>query len=697
MTAQFAPISYKITYKLAGGKVSGNPTSYTIESDAFTLKNPTMTGYAFAGWTGSNGTKAQTSVKITKGSTGDKTYTATWKANTYTVTFNGNGATSGSTAKQTVTYGAKPKLTANGFKRTGYTFNGWNTKKDGSGTKYADKAAYTVPTANATLYAQWTANKYTVTFNGNGATGGSTAKQTVTYGAKPKLTANGFKRTGYTFAGWNTKKDGTGTKYADKVAYTVPAANSTLYAQWAANKYKVTWKDGDGKVLKTDTLAYGATPKYTGATPTKKATAQYTYKFKGWPAVAKVTKAATYTAQFTSTVNSYTVTFKDGYSNKVLKTQKVAYGKGATAPAAPKRADYAFAKWDKAFTRVTGNLTVSAVWKADRIWERLAGAGVYDTMAAISGKLGASTTAVVASTASEFRDMLAATGLAGSLGAPMLLTRKAELMPQTASELRRMGAKTVYVMGGAADVTDAVVAQIKALPSRPSVVRVGASTASASSKAVAAAKAQKSRSDTVIVATQASFADALSISPYAYATKSPVLYAEANRALSAETLEYIRSAGYKRAIVVGGPVALPAKVEEQLASAGVPRGSVTRLAGAHQYATSRVIAEWAMGRLANGTGGTGLYQYASIRFQPTVKLGINNAGVSRGDAWYDALAGAALCGQKRSVLLLADGTNSANATAVVSANKAALKHGYVFGGPVAVPQATYDALDAAVR
>ncbi|MBQ9069482.1 MAG: cell wall-binding repeat-containing protein, partial [Eggerthellaceae bacterium] len=69
----------------------------------------------------------------------------------------------------------------------------------------------------------------------------------------------------------------------------------------------------------------------------------------------------------------------------------------------------------------------------------------------------------------------------------------------------------------------------------------------------------------------------------------------------------------------------------------------------------------------------------------------------RGDAGYDALAGAALCGQKRSVLLLADGTNSANATAVVSAHKSARNHGYVFGGPVAVPQATYDALDAAVR
>ncbi|MBQ9067527.1 MAG: InlB B-repeat-containing protein [Eggerthellaceae bacterium] len=73
-------------------------------------------------------------------------------------------------------------------------------------------------------------------------------------------------------------------------------------------------------------------------------------------------------------------------------------------------------------------------------------------------------------------------------------------------------------------------------------------------------------------------------------------------------------------------------VSESEENAGVPRASITRLAGAHQWATSRVIAEWAMGRLANGTGGSaGLYQYASIRFQPEARLSANNAGVSRGD------------------------------------------------------------------
>jgi uncharacterized protein (TIGR02145 family)/uncharacterized repeat protein (TIGR02543 family) len=77
--AKWTPESYTITYTLGGGTVAtANPTSYTIESAAITLNNPTRTGYTFAGWTGSNGTTAQATVTIPAGSTGNKSYTATW-------------------------------------------------------------------------------------------------------------------------------------------------------------------------------------------------------------------------------------------------------------------------------------------------------------------------------------------------------------------------------------------------------------------------------------------------------------------------------------------------------------------------------------------------------------------------------------------------------------------------------------------
>lgn len=74
------PTVYEIGYELAGGTVSGNPTSYTSATATFTLNNPTRTGYNFAGWTGTGLTSSTTTVVINSGSTGTRTYTATWTA-----------------------------------------------------------------------------------------------------------------------------------------------------------------------------------------------------------------------------------------------------------------------------------------------------------------------------------------------------------------------------------------------------------------------------------------------------------------------------------------------------------------------------------------------------------------------------------------------------------------------------------------
>ena len=85
VVANFTAISYTIGYELAGGSVaSANPTTYTIESSAITLNNPTKTGYTFAGWTGTGLAEPTTSVTIAAGSTGDRSYTATWQVNEYT-------------------------------------------------------------------------------------------------------------------------------------------------------------------------------------------------------------------------------------------------------------------------------------------------------------------------------------------------------------------------------------------------------------------------------------------------------------------------------------------------------------------------------------------------------------------------------------------------------------------------------------
>jgi len=143
----------------------------------------------------------------------------------YTATFNANGGTGSMTAE---TDSSPTALTANAFSRAGYTFTGWNTAANGSGTAYANDAVYPF-TASVTLYAQWKANpSYTVTFNANGGQGSMTAETKSTATA---LIANKFTRTGYTFTGWNTAANGSGTAYANDAVYPF-TASVTLYAQW---------------------------------------------------------------------------------------------------------------------------------------------------------------------------------------------------------------------------------------------------------------------------------------------------------------------------------------------------------------------------------------------------------------------------------------------------------------------------------
>jgi uncharacterized repeat protein (TIGR02543 family) len=144
----------------------------------------------------------------------------------HTVTFNAN---TGSGTMAAETNSTSTALTANSFTRTGYTFAGWNTAANGSGTAYANSAVYPFSTST-TLYAQWTvvAVSHTVTFKTNGGKGTMATESSTTSKA---LTTNSFTRTGYTFAGWNTAKKGTGTTYANGAAYPF-TANATLYAQW---------------------------------------------------------------------------------------------------------------------------------------------------------------------------------------------------------------------------------------------------------------------------------------------------------------------------------------------------------------------------------------------------------------------------------------------------------------------------------
>ena len=287
-------------------------------------------------WTGTAAPNATVSVRGSNTSkyTGYNKHSAPAYTSSYKITYNGNGATSGSTADSVHVYGSSVSVHACGFRRTGWHFTGWNSKADGTGTSYAVGSAW-YGNSNITLYAQWAKDTYPityygnspdgttvtdvpdagtkeygdtnyhlssqepvcsgyefmywntepdgsgtyygagqpysdneplnlyaawrgvypVTYDGNGATGGSTASQEKRYDRPLTLQTNRFTRDKHTFLYWNTAADGTGTRYDEGEEYlgSYPLA---LYAIWQKNNIPVFFKDGSGNVHQVEKAYY---------------------------------------------------------------------------------------------------------------------------------------------------------------------------------------------------------------------------------------------------------------------------------------------------------------------------------------------------------------------------------------------------------------------------------------------------------
>jgi lactocepin len=175
------------------------------------------------------------------------------------------------------------------------------------------------------------------------------------------------------------------------------------------------------------------------------------------------------------------------------------------------------------------------------------------------------------------------------------------------------------------------------------------------------AKAGKGRwGNTAIITTNKSFKDALSVAPVSYAKHWPILLADNGKSLSKDVVNTIKSLGIKRAYIVGGELAVTKNVESQLKTAGITFAG--RLAGKNGIETSKLIADFA---LKNG-------------------LQVTNMAFATSMNYPDALAGAALCGKNKSVLLLCDEAHQENIS-FAKANKAKLQTCYIFGGEFAFP------------
>lgn len=354
--ARWSNSSSNVVLDVNGGKLSETGITVTYGKNYGTLPTPTRTGYTFKGWytAKTGGTTVTATTKVT--ATGKHTLYAQWTANSYKVVYDANGGSCGVANGSVVydqTYGTLPTPT-----RTGYTFKGWYTAKDG-GTEVAASTRVTI-TSGQTLYARWTANQYKIKFDGNGGTVSLSEKyvtHNTAYGTLPTVS-----RVGYTFNGWYTAKTG-GTRIAAETVFT-SATDVTLYAQWTANyySYNVKYVNTSGVVLSTTNVTYAF-----GTTNTISPIAITGYNAPAaqivvWDSVSPKTitftyspKSYAYTVNYVSSngtnLGSTTVTKAYGTTNTISPVAKAGYN----TPAAQS------VKWDSEKKTITFTYTPSAV------------------------------------------------------------------------------------------------------------------------------------------------------------------------------------------------------------------------------------------------------------------------------------------------------------------------------------------------
>ena len=187
-------------------------------------------------------------------------------SNVYTINYNANGGSVTETSKS-VTYGSQIGILATPT-RIEYTFLGWNTKSDGSGTTYSSSMIYK-QTSDITLYAIWKTNTYTISYNANGGKG-APSSQYYTYATSGNITLSTIKpvRSGYIFKGWSTSSSATIATYSAGGSFSRNKAyDTTLYAVWITDdQYYCSWSSTLTKYFNMSGTKYCCTPGVTDPT-----------------------------------------------------------------------------------------------------------------------------------------------------------------------------------------------------------------------------------------------------------------------------------------------------------------------------------------------------------------------------------------------------------------------------------------------
>ena len=323
---------YAVTYDKNGasGAPERSTDSFTLSSSAIVLPlagTMAKTGFTFGGWTS---TQDNASTKINGGYTPSASITlyALWTAGQYTYTYNANGATTGAPSAATGSYttgGTAITLIGQGsLGKTGYSFNGWSTTQNDATTKVLNSGSLTI-SAPVIFYALWTANNYSVSYSVSDAVSGTAPTDNSNYNisdsAAVKANTGNLAKTGYSFNGWTTNSDGSGTVYQPGSSYVFGAQNVTFYPKFTPNTYIVTYNTNGA----TGTPAGGITTSYTTGNPGLSLAnvgtmAKTGYDFSGWSATPTGTA---HSGPYTTTAN---VTL---YAIWTLKDISVTYARGS--------------------------------------------------------------------------------------------------------------------------------------------------------------------------------------------------------------------------------------------------------------------------------------------------------------------------------------------------------------------------------
>ena len=256
---------YNITMDLSGGS-GQEKVVYTMTDEDFELPTPTRNGYEFVGWTGEGITTPQTSVKIPKGSTGNRTYTANWKVIEYTITLDTNGGPVVSPIKYTV----EDSFTLPYLLRTGYEFVGWTL--DGSGMIPATPLIiYYGTTGDLRYKAEWRLAEYTITMDLDGGSGQEKVVYTITDEDFELPTPT---RNGYEFVGWTGERITT-----PRTSVKIPkgsTGNKAYTANWKVIRYTITLVTNGGAVIAS--IRYTVEDSVTLPIPPDRPG----YEFSGW-------------------------------------------------------------------------------------------------------------------------------------------------------------------------------------------------------------------------------------------------------------------------------------------------------------------------------------------------------------------------------------------------------------------------------